>query len=56
MYLVFAIMAGLVGGLSMMMRAELMVSRPGIRGQWVADPHTYTVFVTARRGADRSSS
>src|SRR6478736_205437 len=43
MYLVFAIVAGLVGGfLSMMMRAELMY--PGL--QIFADPHTYNVFVT----------
>src|SRR4030088_3320582 len=43
MYLVFAIVAGLVGGfLSMMMRAELMY--PGL--QIFADPHTFNVFVT----------
>src|SRR5205085_7044824 len=43
MYLVFAIVAGLVGGfLSMMMRAELM--EPGL--QIFSDPHTFNVFVT----------
>jgi cytochrome c oxidase subunit 1 len=44
MYLVFAIMTGLVGGtLSMFMRAELMF--PGL--QVFNEPHTYNVFVTA---------
>ncbi len=44
MYLVFAIVAGLVGGtLSMFMRAELMY--PGL--QIFNEPHTYNVFVTA---------
>ena len=43
MYLVFAIIAGVVGvSLSMMMRAELM--QPGL--QIFADPHTFNVFVT----------
>ena len=43
MYLVFTIVAGLVGGfLSVMMRAELMY--PGM--QIFADPHTFNVFVT----------
>ena len=43
MYLVFAIIAGVVGVfLSMMMRAELM--QPGL--QIFADPHTFNVFVT----------
>src|SRR5262250_3239063 len=43
MYLVFAIGAGLVGGvLSMVMRAELMF--PGL--QIFGDPHNYNVFVT----------
>ncbi|HVZ70267.1 MAG TPA: cytochrome c oxidase subunit I [Rhizomicrobium sp.] len=43
MYLVFAIVAGLVGGfLSMMMRAEL--AQPGL--QIFHDPHTFNVFVT----------
>ncbi|MGH6870284.1 MAG: cbb3-type cytochrome c oxidase subunit I, partial [Rhizomicrobium sp.] len=44
MYLIFAICAGLVGGvLSMLMRAELM--KPGL--QVFAEPHTYNVAVTA---------
>jgi len=44
MYLIFAIVAGLVGGtLSMFMRAELMY--PGL--QIFSEPHTYNVFVTA---------
>ncbi len=44
MYLVFAILAGIVGGgLSMFMRAELMY--PGL--QVFSEPHTYNVFVTA---------
>jgi cytochrome c oxidase subunit 1 len=44
MYLVFAIVAGFVGGtLSMFMRAELMY--PGL--QIFNEPHTYNVFVTA---------
>jgi cytochrome c oxidase subunit 1 len=43
MYLIFAIVAGLVGAfLSVMMRAELMY--PGM--QIFADPHTFNVFVT----------
>src|SRR5215831_2547093 len=43
MYLVFAIIAGIIGGfLSVMMRAELMY--PGM--QIFADPHTFNVFVT----------
>ncbi len=43
MYLIFAIIAGCVGGfLSMMMRAELM--EPGL--QIFKDPHTFNVFVT----------
>jgi len=43
MYLVFAICAGLVGGmLSMFMRAELMY--PGL--QVFHEPHTFNVFVT----------
>jgi cytochrome c oxidase subunit I len=43
MYLIFAVVAGLVGGfLSMMMRAELMY--PGL--QIFKDPHTFNVFVT----------
>jgi len=43
MYLVFAIVGGLIGGfLSMMMRAELMY--PGL--QIFGDPHAYNVFVT----------
>src|SRR5476649_1138658 len=43
MYLVFAVVAGLIGGfLSMMMRAELMY--PGL--QIFKDPHTFNVFVT----------
>jgi cytochrome c oxidase subunit 1 len=44
MYLIFAICAGLVGGLlSMLIRAELM--KPGL--QVFAEPHTYNVAVTA---------
>ncbi|MGQ0741766.1 MAG: cytochrome c oxidase subunit I [Alphaproteobacteria bacterium] len=44
MYLVFAIIGGIVGGfLSLMMRAELM--EPGL--QYFADPHMYNVFVSA---------
>jgi len=44
MYLIFAICAGLVGGLlSMLMRAELM--KPGL--QVFSDPHAYNVAVTA---------
>ena len=44
MYLVFALIAGLIGGLlSLMMRLELM--EPGL--QYFADPHTYNVFTTA---------
>src|SRR5580700_8245358 len=43
MYLIFAIVAGLIGGFfSMMMRAELMY--PGL--QVFAEPHTFNVFVT----------
>ncbi len=43
MYLVFAIVAGLIGGFfSMMMRAELMY--PGL--QVFSEPHTFNVFVT----------
>ena len=43
MYLIFAIVAGLIGAfLSIMMRAELMY--PGL--QIFADPHTFNVFVT----------
>jgi cytochrome c oxidase subunit I len=43
MYLIFAIIAGLVGGtLSMFMRAELMY--PGL--QIFSEPHTFNVFVT----------
>ncbi len=43
MYLVFAIIGGIVGGvLSVMMRWELM--EPGL--QIFGDPHTYNVFVT----------
>ncbi|HZQ39920.1 MAG TPA: cbb3-type cytochrome c oxidase subunit I, partial [Rhizomicrobium sp.] len=43
MYLIFAVMAGCVGGfLSMMMRAELMF--PGL--QVFKEPHTFNVFVT----------
>jgi len=43
MYLVFAIVAGCIGGLlSVMMRWELM--EPGL--QVFSDPHTYNVFVT----------
>jgi cytochrome c oxidase subunit 1 len=44
MYLVFAVVAGLIGGtLSMFMRAELMY--PGL--QVFSEPHTFNVFVTA---------
>jgi cytochrome c oxidase subunit 1 len=44
MYLIFAIVAGLIGGtLSMFMRAELMY--PGL--QIFSEPHTFNVFVTA---------
>src|ERR1700733_13009808 len=44
MYLVFAIVAGPIGGtLSMFMRAELMY--PGL--QIFSEPHTFNVFVTA---------
>ncbi|HWC62238.1 MAG TPA: cbb3-type cytochrome c oxidase subunit I, partial [Rhizomicrobium sp.] len=43
MYLVFAVVAGLIGGFfSMMMRAELMY--PGL--QIFKEPHTFNVFVT----------
>ena len=43
MYLIFAIVAGLIGGFfSMMMRAELMY--PGL--QIFKEPHTFNVFVT----------
>ncbi len=43
MYLLFAMMAGLVGGfLSVMMRLELQ--DPGL--QYFTNPHTYNVFVT----------
>ncbi len=43
LYLMFAIIAGLVGGyLSIMMRAELMT--PGM--QIFSEPHTFNVFVT----------
>ncbi len=43
MYLIFAMMAGVVGGfLSVMMRLELQ--EPGM--QWFANPHTFNVFVT----------
>jgi cytochrome c oxidase subunit 1 len=43
MYLVFAVVAGIVGGaLSMMMRAELMY--PGL--QIFSNPHMFNVFVT----------
>ena len=43
MYLIFAIMAGCIGGFfSMMMRAELMY--PGL--QIFKEPHTFNVFVT----------
>src|SRR3569832_1212379 len=43
MYLIFAIIAGIIGGtLSMMMRAELM--EPGL--QFFKDPHTFNVLVT----------
>ena len=44
MYLVFAIMAGLIGGaLSIGMRLEL--AHPGV--QFFTNPHTFNVFVTA---------
>jgi cytochrome c oxidase subunit 1 len=44
MYLIFAIIAGLIGGtLSIFMRAELMY--PGL--QIFSEPHTFNVFVTA---------
>ncbi|MBN9571846.1 MAG: cytochrome c oxidase subunit I [Alphaproteobacteria bacterium] len=44
MYLVFAVCAGIVGGvLSMLMRAELM--EPGL--QIFSDPHTFNVLVTS---------
>jgi len=43
MYLIFAMMAGVVGGfLSVMMRLEL--AEPGM--QWFANSHTFNVFVT----------
>ncbi len=43
MYLIFAVMAGVIGGFfSMMMRAELMF--PGL--QVFHDPHAFNVFVT----------
>src|SRR6201995_5519311 len=43
MYLIFAVMAGCIGGFfSMMMRAELMY--PGL--QVFKEPHTFNVFVT----------
>ncbi len=43
LYLLFAIMAGIIGGfLSVMMRLELQ--EPGM--QWFADPHMFNVFVT----------
>ncbi len=43
MYLIFAMMAGVVGGfLSVMMRLELQ--EPGL--QYFANPHTFNVFVT----------
>ncbi len=43
MYLIFAIIAGCIGGFfSMMMRAELMY--PGL--QVFKEPHTFNVFVT----------
>src|SRR5471030_2936460 len=43
MYLIFAVIAGCIGGfLSMMMRAELMY--PGL--QVFKEPHTFNVFVT----------
>ena len=42
MYLIFAVVAGVIGGLfSMMMRAELMF--PGLQ---ILDPHEFNVFVT----------
>jgi cytochrome c oxidase subunit I len=44
MYLVFALVSGLIGGfLSIMMRLELQ--EPGL--QYFANPHTYNSFVTA---------
>src|SRR5260221_5008819 len=43
MYLIFAVVAGCIGGFfSMMMRAELMF--PGL--QVFHEPHTFNVFVT----------
>ena len=43
MYLVFAVVAGIIGAfLSVMMRAELM--EPGM--QIFGDPHSFNVFVT----------
>jgi cytochrome c oxidase subunit I len=43
LYLLFAIVAGIIGGfLSVMMRLELQ--EPGM--QWFADPHMFNVFVT----------
>ena len=43
LYLIFAIIAGLIGGyLSIMMRLEL--AQPGL--QYFKDPHVYNVFVT----------
>ncbi len=43
MYLIFAMVAGVIGGfLSVMMRLELQ--EPGM--QWFANPHTFNVFVT----------
>src|SRR5262245_53822239 len=43
MYLIFAMMAGIVGGfLSVMMRLELQ--EPGL--QYFSNPHTFNVFVT----------
>src|SRR6201999_574208 len=43
MYLIFAIIAGCIGGtLSMLMRYELM--EPGL--QFFKEPHTFNVFVT----------
>ena len=44
LYLLFAIMAGIIGGfLSVVMRLELQ--EPGM--QWFADPHIFNVFVTS---------
>ena len=44
MYLIFAIMAGIIGGaMSVGMRLELQ--DPGM--QYFANPHTYNVFTTA---------